>query len=134
MTVVIFCLFIKVLLYQYIANQFSILLGDRCSFEQIKVNSDNVYLMCDVSVHFMSDIVECQAACKDCAAFTFLQGACQVYHNERCVNMLNDLGKNHYIKHCHNTGRERERESESEREWEREREREYSLVQTDKYK
>ncbi|XP_022317011.2 uncharacterized protein LOC111120524 isoform X1 [Crassostrea virginica] len=77
--------------------------GDRCSFEQIKVNSDNVYLMCDVSVHFMSDIVECQAACKDCAAFTFLQGVCQVYHNERCVNMLNDLGKNHYIKHCHNT-------------------------------
>lgn len=76
----------------------------KCSYEQIRVNSDNVFMMCDVAVSFKPDIVGCQAACEDCKAFTYLQGACQVYHDEVCVNMLNELGKNHYIKHCHNTG------------------------------
>ncbi|XP_056019706.1 follistatin-related protein 5-like isoform X2 [Ostrea edulis] len=76
-----------------------------CSYEQIKVNSDNVFMMCDVSVSFTNDIIDCQAACKNCKAFTYRQngGVCQVFHDELCVDMLNSLGKNHYIKHCHQT-------------------------------
>lgn len=78
-----------------------------CSYEQIKVNSDNVFMMCDVSVSFTNDIIDCQAACKNCKAFTYRQngGVCQVFHDELCVDMLNSLGKNHYIKHCHQTGK-----------------------------
>jgi hypothetical protein len=64
-------------------------------------------MMCDVSVSFTHDIGDCQAACRDCKAFTYLQngGVCQVFHDDLCVDMLNSLGKNHYIKHCHKTGK-----------------------------
>ncbi|XP_061192442.1 uncharacterized protein LOC133200693 isoform X1 [Saccostrea echinata] len=77
----------------------------KCSYEQIKLNSENTYMMCDVSVSFTKDIITCQSACRNCKAFTYVQngGVCQVYYDESCVNMLNEMGKNHYIKHCHNT-------------------------------
>ncbi|XP_062591247.1 follistatin-related protein 5-like isoform X3 [Saccostrea cucullata] len=91
---------------QQSARNNSIVRADRkCSYEQMKLNSENMYMMCDVSVSFTKDIIGCQSACRECKAFTYIQngGVCQVYYDESCVNMLNTMGKNHYIKHCHNT-------------------------------